>query len=152
MQKLLIATMAAALMTACGGSSNDTTTACTPTGSYTYTGQVTAPSGWCAANLAGADSGSVTVAYDATAKTFSWTDSGDSYTGTLNTGTCTANLTKTQSVAYDATHTLTATDIIAVQFTATGFTATSSGNVSIAPSDVSGLPCTVSETVTGTKH
>jgi len=157
--KSVLAALAVALLAACGGTDSSSSTAptCAPSGTWLMTltkGQ--ASSSVCNAISLSAEGDQVTSTSPSTFTFTAGTGSGAiSYAGTLNTGTCAANVVGSTTLQLtDANGTpVTVTIADARNLTFTNNTATGSGTLTgSASAAAAGVPCTLTYTVSATRQ
>ncbi len=158
MGRLLSVMLIAMVLSACGGSGNTTSTpACTPSGSWRITDTRSSSSGGMCSNTTFASTVTdVTVTVDSTAKTFTWTESGNAFAGTIDTGTCSGSVTAAISQpigtdSYGNPITLTMAETRTISFNGGQM----SGSVVAALSAntaLTALPCSLNATTTGARQ
>jgi hypothetical protein len=100
--------------------------------------------------------GTINVTVDSAAGTFTWVEAGESFAGTINTGTCSGSVTATLSeqIGTDANGDpimLTMAESRTIAFNENQM----SGSVVVALSantTMTGLPCSLNATTTGTRQ
>src|SRR6185369_12292132 len=93
---------------ACGGSEST----CAPSGSWAITDTKASTSGGVCASLPASSAGTIQLSVDSAAKTFTWTESGVQFGGTIDLGTCRGTVTTTLNApTADPTITVTTTGI-----------------------------------------
>ncbi|WP_176063274.1 hypothetical protein [Anaeromyxobacter diazotrophicus] len=153
---LAVATALSVLWSGCGGSSNPSA-ACSPSGTWKTSGKITnTTSSLCgdlAAQLTTEDTMTITVT--GVSITAHAQSGGADFTGTLDPAKCKATLNASASepvqLTDGSTATLVATSLVNVTFNGSSLTGDQSIGVSTSTS-VSGAPCTISGTISGTKQ
>lgn len=152
MKKMALAICAIAVMTACGGS--DSAPTCAPSGTWLITDTRTTSSGGACATIDLSPS-TVQISVDSAARTFTWTEDGTPFAGTINLGTCAGTVTAgftgniTDEIGNAATLTMSVSRNVA--FNGGSFTGSGTGALSTSGT-VTGIPCSLNVTSTGSRQ
>jgi len=137
-------------LAACGGS--DSSSTCGPSGSWAITDTRTSTSGGLCASLSAISPGTVQLTVDSAAKTFTWSESGHQFAGSIDLGTCQGTVTTTSDTpTADPSVTITTTAVRNVQFSGNSVTGALVANVT-ASATVTGLPCSANYTTSGSRQ
>lgn len=140
--KNLMAILSLSLVIACDDAKETT---CSPTGTWQIedTRISTTGGSYCESADLATNVSSVQLTYDGTSETFTWTEDGDSFTGTINRSTCEGTVTATKQVTFtddddnEQVLTMTASRTFTIRSTYTG-----TANVSIyVTGGLEGVPC-----------
>lgn len=153
MKHLMMAVLALSLVVlACGDKKEPT---CSATGTWQIADTRSSSSGgYCDTEDFATSTSTVQLTYDGASDTFTWTEDGDSFAGTIDRATCEGTVTAVKQVAFtdpdDQEQILTMTALRS--FTLGGNYAGTAAVTIEATGGLDGVPCTIAYSSTGTRQ
>lgn len=148
--------LASTFMLAACGDSAEPAAPCAPSGSWTLTDTRTSSSGgYCATAEMATETTPVLITVNAAAGTFTWTEDGTPFAGTINLGTCSGNVTAGNSVPFvdevGADALLNASVSRTMTFNGNSVSGTAAFQMSTT-GVLTGVPCSLNGSFTGTRQ